>query len=238
VALQVAYLFGGRDTLELTGLTYSEYARQGYFQLVAVVVLAGLLLVAGHAVAGPGRATLVVGLTLLALIGVILVSAAYRLHLYQAAYGWTELRFYVGASIVWLAIAVVVAAVLLSRDRMRWLAHGLAFGAVAITLAISYLGPQSFVGHQNLARALDPTLVVPGGWSGFDADYAIGLGDDTVPALVAALGRLEPSERRTVLRALADRRTALDVNPAFDHWAAWNLARTRAREALVALPDR
>ena len=35
VILQAAYLFGGQDTLAATGLTYAEYARQGFFQLLA-----------------------------------------------------------------------------------------------------------------------------------------------------------------------------------------------------------
>src|SRR6185295_9160145 len=42
--VQVVFLFGGADTLAAIGMTYSDYARQGYFQLVGVVALAGLLL--------------------------------------------------------------------------------------------------------------------------------------------------------------------------------------------------
>ena len=41
VTLQLAWLFGGRDTLAMTGLTYAEYARRGFFDLVIVAVLAG-----------------------------------------------------------------------------------------------------------------------------------------------------------------------------------------------------
>src|SRR5437667_35639 len=46
VALQIAYLFGGIDTLNATGLTYSTYARRGFFELIAVAMLAGGLLFA------------------------------------------------------------------------------------------------------------------------------------------------------------------------------------------------
>jgi len=44
VVLQAAYLFGGLDTLAASGMTYSEYARRGFFELIAVAGLAGLLL--------------------------------------------------------------------------------------------------------------------------------------------------------------------------------------------------
>ena len=41
----------------------------------------------------------------LALSGAVLASSFLRLRLYQDAYGWTELRFYVLASIGFLALA-------------------------------------------------------------------------------------------------------------------------------------
>ena len=60
VALQLAYLFGGRDTMAMAGLTYAEYARRGFFELVLVALLAGTLVVdagprGGVAIAGPAR---------------------------------------------------------------------------------------------------------------------------------------------------------------------------------------
>ena len=45
VGLQVAYLFGGLDTLIAAGLTYSDYARRGFFELVAAACLAGAIVV-------------------------------------------------------------------------------------------------------------------------------------------------------------------------------------------------
>src|SRR6185369_12642068 len=51
VLLQIAYLFGGQDTLAATGLPYAQYARRGFFELVWVAVLAGGLLATVHAVA-------------------------------------------------------------------------------------------------------------------------------------------------------------------------------------------
>ena len=237
-AVQVVYLFGGASTLAAIGMTYSDYARQGYFQLVAVVCFAGLLLVGAHLVIGRSRAFLLGSFVLVGLTGVILASAGFRLRLYQEAYGWTELRFYVAASILWLAVGAGIAIVLVWRDRMGWLAHGLAASAVAITLAASLIGPHAFVTRENLARVLDPTLVAPEGRTGFDASYALSLGDDAVPDLVAALAYLPPRERDLVLRDLEWRRTQLATDPTSMGWASWNLARERARQALAELPGR
>ena len=235
-AVQVVFLFGGTDTLAAIGMTYSDYARQGYFQLVGVVVLAGLLLLGANAVIGRTRAFLVVAIVLLALTAVILASAAVRLGLYQGAYGWTELRFYVAASIGWLAICVLLALGLLSTDRMRWLPHGLAMGAAAVTLVVSAIGPQAFVMDQNLARALDPGLVAPGGHAGLDLGYGATLGDDAIPDLVAALQVVPEADRSVLLPLLRLRRDELELEASTAGPLSWNLARSRAREALALLP--
>jgi len=235
--VQVVYLFGGTDTLATIGMTYSDYARQGYFQLVGVVALAGLLLIGAHEVAGRRRELLVAGLVLLVLTAVILASAALRLRLYQDAYGWTELRFFVAASIAWLAAAVGIAITLLATNRMRWIAHGLAASAVAITLLVSAIGPQAYVMQQNVARALDPSLVPAGGHSGLDLEYGLTLGDDAIPDLVAALPRLPSTDQATVLAALRTRmRPGAEGQPDASGWQSWNLSRIRAREALATLP--
>jgi hypothetical protein len=201
-----------------------------------VVALAGLLLLGAHEVMGRTRAFLVAAMALLVLTGVILASAAFRLGLYQGAYGWTELRFFVAASIVWLAACIALAVLLLAGNRMRWLPHGLAISATVVTLLVSALGPQAFVMDQNLARVLDPSLVAPGGHAGLDLDYGLTLGDDAIPALVATLGVLPAGERARLLSQLHLRRDALALEAATEGPLSWNLARARAREALALLP--
>src|SRR6185295_11450088 len=110
----------------------------GFFELVVVAVLAGGLLALVHAIAVRRTAALVwAGLALGGLTAVVLASALLRLRIYQDAYGWTELRFYVLATIVWLAIGIAVTAVLLVRDRMAWLIHGLAIAAVVVLVGMN-----------------------------------------------------------------------------------------------------
>src|SRR4051812_42506286 len=236
VAIQFAYLFGGVGTVLGTGITFSDYAREGYFQLVAVVAVAGTLIAIAEAAAHGRRTFLVAALVLIGLTFVILGSAAVRLGLYQQIYGWTELRFYVVASIAWLAAGGLILTILVLRDRMRWLVHGLALAAVAVTLVVTAIGPQAFITRQNLARALDPSLIPAGGHAGLDVDYIAGFGDDAIPEMVEALPRLDPESRTTLIERLWVRRGELDGDASSAAWPAWNLAREQAREALSRLP--
>jgi Domain of unknown function (DUF4173) len=235
VGLQVAYLFGGLDTMAAGGITYANYARRGFFELVAVTCLSGCLVVGlNAAVAERTRTIVVAAVGLAVLTAIVLASAALRLSLYQDAYGWTELRFYVAATIAWLGIGIAAAIALLATDRMRWLAHAMTIGAVVVLVGVNVIGPQRLVAEANVARLLDPGLVPPDGRKGLDLDYALTLGDDAVPALVAALPALGPDDRRT-LRASLEARWLEEGRTEFAGWPAWNLARQRADTALAAL---
>jgi hypothetical protein len=234
VAVQVAYLFGGFATVAAYGLTYSEYAREGFFQLVGVVLGAGVLLAAASAVGGGHRLFRPVAAGLVILAAVILASAALRLTLYQQAYGWTELRFHVAATMGWLAADLVLALALVLAGRVRWLLHGATMAAVATVLAVTAVGPSAFIAEQNLARAINPALVPDEGQSGLDVAYAGSLGDGAIPVLVDTLPRLDEATRSRV-RALLLERLDRPSPEATAGWAAWNLERERAREALERL---
>ena len=235
VVLQLAYLFGGRDTLAVAGMTYADYARRGFFELVAVAVLAGMLVVClDLAVRWRSRIQLAAALALLALTAVVLVSAFVRLRLYQDAYGWTELRFLVVVAIGWLATALALTAWLLAMRRTRWTLHVLGIVVLATVVGMNLVGPQAFVAERNLARATDPSLVPPGGRSGLDRAYLMSLGDEAIPAVVASYDRLPASDRLRLDPFLVERAAELTTDPSLQGWPSFNVARERARAALAA----
>jgi hypothetical protein len=237
VALQLAYLFGGLDTLAAAGMKYSDYARRGYFELVAAAALAGGILVAlEYQVTRRSRAYVALAIGLVGLTIVVLASAALRLSLYQDAYGWTELRLYVAVSIAAMAVTLATLAAFLATDRTRWLGHAMVVIGLVSLIALNLLAPAAFVAERNLARVIDPTLVPPDGEVSLDADYLGVLPDDAIPALVASLPSLPDEERYRVLQLLKARRTDLALEAAYTSPFAWNLGRERARAALATLP--
>ncbi len=235
VALQVAYLFGGLDTLGAIGMTYANYARRGFFELLAVVgLVGGLLLSLENFVAHRTRAYVAAALALVGLSAVVLASSLKRLALYQEAYGWTELRFYVVAAIGFFAICLAAAAVLIFRNRSRWLPHAIAMAALGVLVAVNVAGPQATVTDRNLERSLVPSVVPEYGEATLDTPYLVSLGADAIPALVAALPGLPADAQARLRPALRDAWNEYVRGPR-DSWQGWNLARERARDALEAL---
>ena len=238
VGVQATYLFGGRDAVAGYGFSYSDYARRGFFELVFVAVLVGaLVMTLEHGVRARPRAFVVAAVALCVLTGVVLGSAALRLALYQQAFGWTELRFYVAAAIVWLALGVLLTIGALALNRSRWLLHGLGVAALLVTLVVNGIGPQRFIASQNVARALDETLVATGGTTGLDEVYLAGLGDDAVPVILEAFPELSPADREALAWPLYYRLLTLDADAGSRDWQGWNHSRERAREALEAVRE-
>jgi hypothetical protein len=236
VSLQLAYLFGGVDTLAAIGMTYSDYARRGFFELVAAACLACAVVVALETtVERRSRPYLAALLALVGLSAVVLVSAAMRLGLYQDAYGWTELRLYVLVTIVALGTVLLVTAGLVLGDRTRWLGHGLAVIGVVALIGLNLIAPSAFVAERNLARVIDPSLVPPDGQADLDRAYLSVLPDDAIPTLVAALPHLPEVDRGAITWFLDQRAMELATDSAYAGPAAWNLGRERAREALETL---
>jgi hypothetical protein len=220
VVVQFRYLFGGNGLVEETaGLTYAEYARHGFFELVAVAALTLPLLLLGDWLLrdkGRGRrAFRWLAAALLVLLGMVMASALQRLRLYVEQYGLTEFRLYAAGVIAWLAAVCGWFAVTVLRGRRQLFAVGALAAGFAATLALNVLDPDALIARANVTR---PAV---------DVGYLAGLSDDAVPTLVARLHELPPEQRAVLARALLDRRRG-----ARGDWRSWNLSRARAERAL------
>jgi hypothetical protein len=187
---------------------YAEYARHGFFELVAVSVLVLPVLLAANGLA-PSRIVRVLSAVLIALELAVAAAAIDRLWLYQERYGLTELRIYATGVVVWLAAVFLWLCLTTLRERGRFAVGAVALGFAA-TLALNVLDPDALIARVNLAR---PHV---------DAAYLASLSDDALPTLLARRAELPPS----LARALAERPA-----PSID-LLSWNVSRARARRLL------
>jgi hypothetical protein len=229
VLVQLRYLFGGGALVEARlHLTYAQYARHGFFELLAVSVLVlPLLLAADHfATTRERRSRLVqaLSLALVALVLVVMVSALQRMRLYQREYGLTELRVYATGVILWLGCVFVLLAGTVLRGRPRVFATGAVAAGFVATLALNVLNPDALIARTNLDR---PKI---------DVAYVSSLSADAVPELLQRLPSLRADVRRPIAAALLRRGTHRDG------LLGWNASRSRAdallrqdREELIQL---
>jgi Domain of unknown function (DUF4153) len=224
VIVQVRYLFGGSSVVEArTGLTYAEYARHGFFELVTVAALVLPLLLLADWLRRRTRTRddvvfrLLAGV-LIALLFVVMASALQRMRLYQREYGLTELRVYTTGFMIWLAVVLAWAGVTVLRGRRELFAVGALVSGFAAIFAMNAINPDALIARTNLDR---PNLDLP---------YLMNLSDDATPALVDALPTLSPQLRLQLEEELRSRRRG------GADWRTWNWSRHRAQAELRRLP--
>lgn len=223
VLVQLRYLFGGSTLVEeRTSLTYAEYARHGFFELVTVAALVLPLLLLADWIRRRDQARhetvfRVLAGALVVLVFIVMASAIERMRLYQREYGLTELRLYATAFMLWLAVVFAWLAVSVLRGRRELFAVGAVATAFAAVLVLNAVNPDALIAKTNLDR---PNL---------DVYYLSQLSDDATPTLVEALGGLPSAERRDLKYELSTRsRGEAD-------WRTWNSSRSRADRALAHL---
>ncbi|MEU5400335.1 DUF4173 domain-containing protein [Streptomyces sp. NPDC005963] len=221
IAVQLAVLFGGYDkVLEETGLTYAEYARQGFWQLLCATLLT--LLVIALALrwaprADPRDRALVRSVlgTLCLLTLVVVLAALRRMDLYVDAYGLTRLRISVAAMEIWLGLVIVLIMVagLLGST---WLPRAVAASAGAAVLLFGLMSPDALVAERNVQR-FERTGKI-------DVQYLQQLSADAVPAL---------DQLPEPWRSCALKKIAADLQDEDGPWYATSWGQVRAREILA-----
>jgi hypothetical protein len=226
VIVQFRYFFGGAARVqEVVGLTYAEYARGGFFELVTVAALVLPLLLIAHWLLRLEKSRnelifRVLAGTMIILLSVIMGSALRRMMLYQREYGLTELRVYTTAFMGWLALVFIwfVLTVLRGkRDRF-------AFGAVAtgflMILGLMIINPDRLIVSRNVRHAAAGRQ--------FDAHYIGTLSADAVPEIIASLPNLNYQQRCGLANQLLTRLTdGPDAG-----WRQWSWSRSNANRVL------
>lgn len=224
VTSQVQVALGGEAAVAAAGITYADYARRGFFELVVVAVcsLALLLLLAGTT-ARPRlhqrRLFSALTVALVGLVLVLLVSAGARLALYEQAYGFTRTRVAAHVLMAWLGVLLVAAAALEMRDRMRRFPTAVLAAAVGLVLTLAGVDVDRLVVERNLARAERGVGVELDRW------YLEGLSTDAVPALATA------GDQPAIARALACSALRHEQRP----WQSASLSSWRAQRVLADL---
>ena len=229
ILIQVTYLFGGVTNVVGTGLTYAQYARKGFFELVAVAAITlGLIRAIDNRTVRRSLKDTVLFIWLSAVlvveVFVIMASALKRLALYEQTYGFTTSRLYGHLFIGWLALAFLLLFFHIMREKK---AHHFTFQLFVLWLlffaVINLLNPAGFVAHQDFQRYSQNGKI--------DIMYISSLPDDATPAFAAYLHDPNPKVQHMAIAMLAEQR--LHHPNIWHHWRSFSIAQNRAQKIFV-----
>ncbi len=226
VLIQITYLFGGQHRVLTGGISYADYARNGFFELIVVAALSLALILGVNGLTS--RTTkhhikLFKWLNIIVIIevAVIMVSAVKRLGLYEQAYGFTSLRLYSHMSIVWLAVIFILLVINIMREQTaNQFAFQVFISVLAALAIVNFINPEAIVAHQNIQRfqnihKLDPT-------------YLSTLSSDATPTISqAALKAKDVKVRGTLAQQLYLQEQHM---PKHRHWQSFNVSQQHAQQ--------
>lgn len=227
IGFQVTYLFGGEANITNAGFTYAEYARRGFWELLAVGILSLLVLLASEKYAGveskKDRRFLVPALIVIAEVAIVIVSAFKRLSLYIDAYGMTALRFYAAGFIALLFVLFILLAVkFIMSKREQFFAFGTLLSIAAFVIGVNIVNPDAFIARGNLEQQSRIGKI--------DVAYMGQLSPDATALQIELYKKLE-GEEKEILRGLLQKQKE-NLEKHSTHWQSANLSRARALKLL------
>jgi hypothetical protein len=224
IAVQFGYLFGGETRVMTSDVTFAQYGRRGFFELVTVTVLLHVVLLFGLWFTSENKAKNLyrwLATTLVVLLYGVIWSAFSRLNLYISTYGLTELRYYSSAATLWIG---VVMAYFLCRLHLHSVpkiaASYIVLGLLGI-VALYLSNPDARIAEVNLERSQTSVEV--------DVNYLYNLSLDAVPTMTAFVKNQPENLTSSQLESLLKQKYEFLLPT---DWRGFNLGRWQGERGL------
>ena len=222
LSVQTAGLFGGADYLAAKGLSYAEWARSGFFQMVRVTALNLVLLLSAvhwsRREGGAWRAVRLLSAVLTAESLLLLLSAAVRMTLYVEAYGLSFKRLLTYWGMGMMALFLLAAARKVRRPDFR-------FCRVAFPLALAGWLVLHCVPLDYLTAKDQVDRYLSGESASLSVEYLVSLSYDTLGPLSRLAGQTVWSDYSGAVEidGILEKQRA-DARSDCGDWRTWSLS--------------
>lgn len=179
--IQIMYLFIGGMELP-NGITYAEYARKGFFQLLFVCILNLILVLVMKKYFRESKVLNIILLIICGCTFVMTASSACRMIMYIEAYQLTFLRVFVLVALFIIALLMAGVVIMILRPRFPFLKYSLVTVCV-VYLAFSFSHVDYFIADYNLSHSR--TTEAFGEDRVVDYSYVYNLSTDAAPAIAS-----------------------------------------------------
>jgi len=223
--IQFSYLYGGGNKVLPAGFTYAEYARKGFFELVALTLI-NLIIVLSISKFADKRSkgqSVILNILLSFIVFFtlsMLYSASYKLSLYEASYGFTYLRLFVHVFMIFLLIANIMVFIGIWSTKLKVM-KSLILTALVIYTVANIINIDGFIGKKNFE------LYEKQGKG--DVYYLTNLSYEGLPYLLKLQNIVNENEKIVITERLNSMRYELEREK---QWEEFNFSKNRARELL------
>ncbi|MFA5830747.1 MAG: DUF4173 domain-containing protein [Candidatus Paceibacterota bacterium] len=229
IILQLEHLFGGGGSVLSEGITYAAYARKGFYELMLAAILSyAIIATAENQIAKNGnshfRSFKLLSAALIVQTVAILFSAFMRLSLYENAYGFSTIRLYSHALMIWVGVVLflLMRHILGGGTRTKF-AMQVFVCVILLLFSMNLINPDAFIAKRNLERYELTGRI--------DAAYLANLSDDAIPYTAKLLDDPDETVRSNFAKelypSLRHRTKATE-----EGWQSFQISRARAQKIL------
>lgn len=224
--IQILYLFTKNEMA--LDFNYAEYARQGFFQLMFVSFINFALIFAIHTnkketTDFQKKYTKMMEIVMEIFTQIIIISAFYRMFLYEQTYGYTYLRLFVYFTLITEFIFMLPTIWYTLGKKINLLKIGLTIVTI-IYIALNYINVDSVIARNNINR------YYKGKEESFDFSYLkYNTGTDAIPEIMKLLDVYDMKLQIEVKQYLKNENTRLQKKQS---WQEWNISKQVARKYL------
>ena len=223
--VQITNLF--MNTSSNPNFDYSSYARQGFFQLMIVSFINLVILIIANInktekTKNQEIYNKVMSLLTMLFTVIIIVSAFYRMNLYQETYGYTYLRIFVDFILITESLISIPIIIKLLGKKIDVLKSGIIITSLMFVI-LNFINIDNFIAEKNIDRYFkDPEN------SNFDMSYLCKLGTDAVPQMARLLKAQDQYIVKTTKKYFINQAQTLgNMN-----WQEYNISKEKAKEII------
>lgn len=230
--IQFRYLFGGSSFALPSSFTYAEYARRGFAELVIVTIINFGILIFGITFVKKDSKRIFTAirafLTLLVIFTfILLISAFYRMLVYEQAYGFTYLRIFVQAFMIMLFFLFVINIIYIWYQKLPIIKTYFII-SLAIYIIMNFANVDKIIANNNINRYFETGQI--------DMVYLKGLSYDAVPEMeefFISVKDSQDSKDKQIVNEIPDyfMGRQLDLKNQ-KSWQSYNISRNKAENII------
>lgn len=202
-----------------SGINFAEYARHGFFELMVVSFInLGVILIYKKYESENKKDTKyinIMSVVMVFLTLIIIASSFMRMHLYEAAYGYTVLRLLVFATLITEALLMIPTVMYIFNSKFNIVKSYLII-MISVYCILNYINIDRLIAYRNVNKYYVDNKI--------DLNYLMNFGSDNVPVLIDLYKNTKEEDMKYVLHEyLIDTYENNKINSIFEY----NISRAR-----------
>ena len=225
--IQITNLF--MNTSNDPNFDYSSYARQGFFQLMFVSFINFVILTVANInkiekTKNQKIYNKIMSLLIILFTLIIIVSAFYRMNLYQETYGYTYLRIFVDFVLITEGLISIPIIIRLLGKKIDVLKVSIVITSFMFVI-LNFMNIDNFIAEKNIDRYFDDPKN-----SNFDMSYLCNLGTDATAQVTRLLKADDEYVVKRTENYLYEQKQSFNLEKM--DWQEYNISKNEAKEIL------